>query len=133
MITLQEAAAKLGLSPDQVRRRLRELLRWLDGQGGAKLARGPHGQLLISEELVALLGEIESQARETGASFASVVARYFQPDARVGQPVDQHGASLAPRPKSEEQIAKAILYAGLVVGGALFLGLTLIALALSLR
>jgi len=86
MIPIKEAADRLGLSVDQLRRRLRDVTRELDGQIGARVARGPHGQLLLAPELVDLIGAIETEARQLGVSFAAALSR------RLAQGWDQDNA-----------------------------------------
>jgi len=133
MYTIRSAAAKLGLSEDQVRRRLRVVLRRLDGQAGAWVARGPHGQLLLAPEIVDLIGASESKARQDGVTFAAALAAFAQGGASVAKPEGKshNGAKLAPRPENPDQaLARAIILGAIIVAIGMILGLTILGILL---
>ena len=133
MYTLHQAAAQLGLSEDQLRRRLRTVLRGLDGQAGAWVARGPHGQLLLAPEIVDLIGAIESQARQTGLSFGAAVEAFAQGGTKVAEPKGESQGSpkVAPRHENPDQaLARAVFWGLCAIAIAIFLGLTLVSLRL---
>ena len=89
------------------------------------MARGPHGQLLLAPEVVALISEIEAEARQNGLSFAAALAQRLAPDwsqpkgvggdagpdARLVSPLRQAGGD------NGKIIANAIITAGALAGG----------------
>jgi len=122
MITLNDLANELGISVHAVRRRLGILIRMADGQVSAKVMRGARGQLLIDASVAELLREAETRARESGISFAQSLEALL----KEGANGDAHGAQPSRYP-SDTNLAQAILKAGYVVGGSIFLGLALLA------
>ena len=133
MYTIHQAAAKLGLSEDQVRRRLRAVLRGLDGQAGAWVARGPHGQLMLAPELVDLIGAIESQARQAGLSFGAAVEAFAQGGPKLAEPKgeSQGGPKLAPsHEKPDPDVAHAIILGAIIIAIGIIMGLTVLGLLL---
>jgi len=123
MVTLAELAKELGLSPHAARRRLEALRRLGNGHLSAGLARGPRGQVLIDDGVAQVLREAEEIARQEGLPYAQALAKVLN-----------GGATLALRDeRADEILAKAILWAGIAVGGGLFAGLALLALAVALR
>jgi len=133
MMTVTDLARELGISVPQARRRLEALLRYLNGHLDGKVTRGPRGKLLLHESVAAILRDAENLARESGITFTEALRMIVDSHARVAETSRDPSATLTPRTQSTEEIAQAIRCAGLVVGGALFLGLALIALSLSLR
>ena len=123
MVTLAELAQELGLSPYSVRRRIEILKRLGNGHLSAELARGPRGQVLVSDTLAATLREAEEISRKEGLPYAQALKRVLG-----------DSATLAPKDeRADEALAKAILWAGIAVGSGSFAGLALLALALALR
>jgi len=69
MRTLKEAAAAIGYTPEQARKRLAMLAPFLDGA----VQRGPRGAILLSEEAVELLRRIHD-LEASGHSLREAVA-----------------------------------------------------------
>jgi len=88
---------------------------------------------LVDETVAALLREAEDLARESGITFTEAMRVLADQLNGVAETSRDPRDTLTPRTQNTEEIAQAIRYAGLVVGGALFLGLALLALSLSLR
>lgn len=102
MRTLKEAAAAVGYTPDQIRKRLATLGPFLDGS----VQRGPRGAILLSEEAVELLRRIHD-LEASGHNLREAVALALG-QGGPGRPTEAQGE--APRsadvaqggPRSEE-------------------------------
>ena len=133
MMDLAELSRHLGISVPQARRRLEALSRHFNGTLAGKITKGPRGKILVDETVAALLREAEDLARESGITFTEAMRVLADQLNGVAETSRDPRDTLTPRTQNTEEIAQAIRYAGLVVGGALFLGLALLALSLSLR
>lgn len=89
MTTLKEAAAAVGYTADQARKRLAILAPFLDGS----VQRGPRGAILLSEEAVELLRRVHD-LEASGHSLREAVALTVGQDG-PGRPTEAQGE--APR------------------------------------
>ncbi|MEM2125437.1 MAG: hypothetical protein QXQ53_03465 [Candidatus Methanosuratincola sp.] len=94
MWTLKEAAAAVGYTPDQIRKRLATLGPFLDGA----VQRGPRGAILLSEEAVGLIRRIH-ELEASGHNLREAVA-LAQGEAPRSANVAQRG----PRPEEAELV-----------------------------
>ena len=123
MVSLNDLAREMGLSPYAIRRRLEALRRLGNGALSAEIARGPRGQVLVSDTLAEALRKAEEICRHENLPYAQALKRVLG-----------DSATLAPKDeRADEALAKAILWAGIAVGSGIFAGLALLALALALR
>ncbi|MBC7343974.1 MAG: hypothetical protein H5U03_00810 [Clostridia bacterium] len=123
MMTLNDLAAELGISVPAARRRLRTLLKLADGHVNGGVTHGTNGRLLVSDTVANILRQAEQRSRQTGVPFAQALAELLDGAKPVHHPGDD---------AHTDALARAILQSGILVAGATFLGLALVAITLAL-